>query len=97
MSLSKKLILKVALKFLENLKILKNLSLKNAIFKHFCGFFAYFYAILAFRDNRVSPATGFPSAIFCGREFFTPSASRLATSSRAAAEYSHRFRYQVLF
>lgn len=56
MSLSKKLILKVALKFLENLKILKKFSLKNAIFKHFWGFFACLYAILRYRDNRVSPA-----------------------------------------
>lgn len=48
--------LKVALKFLKNFKILKKLSLKNAIFKRFWGFFACFYAILAFRDNRVSPA-----------------------------------------
>lgn len=49
--------LKVALKFLKKFKILKKLSLKNAIFKRFWGFFACFYAILAFRDNRVSPAT----------------------------------------
>ena len=52
--------LKVALKFLKNFKILKKLSRKNAIFKHFWGFFACFYAILAFRDNRVSPATIVP-------------------------------------
>ena len=45
--------LKVALKFLKNFKILKKLSLKKAIFKRFWGFFACFYAILAFRDNRV--------------------------------------------
>ena len=50
--------LKVALKFLKNFKILKKLSLKNAIFKHFWGFFACFYAILRYRDNRVSPAIG---------------------------------------
>ena len=55
--------LKVALKFLKNFKILKKLSLKNAILKHFWGFFACFYAILAFRDNRVSPASNHDSSL----------------------------------
>lgn len=53
----------MALKFLKNFKILKKLSLKNAIFKHFWGFFACFYAILAFRDNRVSPASNHDSSL----------------------------------